>query len=459
MSFLPKLAIVGRPNVGKSALFNRICGKRIAIVDEAEGITRDRLYCTVEAFGVHFELVDTGGINPFQSNTDVFAEDICKQTLVAIEEADALIMVVDVQVGVTELDRYVARLLLESKKPVVLAVNKVDSLNKLWQVEEFRALGIKHLIGVSVSHGIQISELLELATVTFPRDQAKPEEERIRFAVIGRPNVGKSTFVNSLLQEERCLVNAQVGTTRDSVDVDCLIDGDKCTLIDTAGIRHKGTEKEVVECFSAMRTERAIERADICVILLDCQQGVTAAEKRIIRHVAETRRGCIVLLNKWDLVQGFRMEHCVQSIRKENPSLSYLPFLCISAKDGRNVAQVPKLIKEVYHSFSSRIATGVLNKFLSEKLQQYHPPVVKTGKRLRIYYVAQVGVKPPRFVFFVNNPAYMTKSYERYLVNALCKEFSLKGVTVNVHLRGKEHELSRFIPKKKEGVGVVHARA
>lgn len=450
MGLLPKLAIVGRPNVGKSALFNRICGQRIAIVDEAEGVTRDRLYRTVEAFGVFLELVDTGGINPFQNNTDVFAEDICKQTLVAIEEADAFIMVVDVQVGVTELDYYVARLLLDSKKPIVLAVNKVDSVEKLWKVEEFRSLGIKDVVGISVAHGIQISELLEYATASFPKDQPPPEETRIRFAVIGRPNVGKSTLVNALLREERCLVNAQVGTTRDSVDIDCELDGDKFTLIDTAGIRHKGTEKEVVECFSAIRTERSIERADICVVLVDCQQGVTAAEKRIIRHVTEMQRGCVILLNKWDVVQGFRMEHCVHSIKQECPSLSNFPFLCISAKDGRNVAQIPKLIREVYHSFSSRISTGILNKFLSEKLQKYHPPVVKTGKRLRIYYVAQVGIQPPHFVFFVNNPSYMTKSYERYLLNALHKEFSLKGITASVHLRGKEHELARF-NRKKEG--------
>jgi GTP-binding protein len=436
MSQLPKLAIVGRPNVGKSALFNRIIQKKIAIVDEAEGVTRDRLYAESDLFGFKFQVIDTGGIDP-KSLAD-FNEHIKRQAEIAIEEADTLIMVVDGKIGPTALDHDVAKILLRTSKPVTLAVNKVDSPDQKELLYPFYSLGIKEIIPVSASQNWQIAELLESAFKTIDKTPHEATiDPNIKVAVVGRPNVGKSSFINHILDEERCIVSPIPGTTRDSVDTVATLNGTPYTLIDTAGIRKKNKESEVVDKFAAIRTERAIERADVCLLMVDAQTGITAQEKRIANDIEAAGKGCIVLLNKWDLVKGFRMEHCLRGIEEAVPFLKHCPTLFISAKTGRNLEKVFPLVDEVVNDLKKRITTGELNRFVAGCLQRNHPPMIK-GKRLRIYYMAQVDVNPPRYVLFVNYPELMADTYKKYLYNQFRNEWRYSGVPIIMHLRGKE---------------------
>jgi GTP-binding protein len=432
---LPKLAIVGRPNVGKSALFNRLCNQRISIVDEAEGVTRDRLYAKADFFGRPFEVIDTGGIDP--CSTVTFNEAIRRQAEVAIEEADALVFVVDGKVGMTEIDRQVAHILHKKGKPITLAVNKIDSLEQMDRMHEFHSLGFTDMVGISAVHGLQVAELLESAfrEVNW-EEQVEVDDGAIKVAIVGRPNVGKSTLVNHLLDEERCIVSPIAGTTRDSIDIDIEVGGKLYRLIDTAGIRRKQAEHEVVDKFAAIRTQRAIERADICIMVLDAEEGMTAQEKRIASDIEALGKGCILVFNKWDLVKGFRMEHCLQGVRQEVSFLSHCPALFASALTGRNLEKIYAQIDEVYAQAHHRIPTGELNRFLEQALRTYHAPMLN-GKRLRIYYIAQVGVAPPSFVMFVNRPDLMVDSYRKYLINAFRKTFAFTGVPLNFTLRGK----------------------
>lgn len=435
MTHLPKLAIVGRPNVGKSALFNCICKQRIAIVDEAEGVTRDRLYAEGELFGLHFQIIDTGGIN--SRSKALFNEEIKRQAEIAIEEADTIIQVVDAQIGLTDLDKEVARILLKTKKPVCLAVNKIDNVSQLPLMHQFHSLGIRQMIPVSASQGWQIAELLEAAFEKVPHPvQEEETNSSIKIAIVGRPNVGKSSLVNYLLDEERCIVSPIPGTTRDSVDIAVKWDDQLYTFIDTAGIRRKKSEHEVVDKFAAIRTERAIERADLCILILDVQEGMTAQDKKIANAIEEAGKGCIILLNKWDLVKGFRMEHCLQGIEQEVPFLKHCPKIFTSIKTGRNVEKIFPLIHEVYENARKRITTHQLNKFIGTALQKNHPPMIM-GKRLRIYYMAQVDIEPPKFILFVNYPNLMTETYRKYLYNQFREVYSFTGVPILIHLKGK----------------------
>lgn len=436
MTHLPKLAIVGRPNVGKSALFNRIAKKKIAIVDEAEGITRDRLYSQADFFGTPFEVIDTGGMD-YHSQAQ-FNEHILRQAEIAIEEADTIVMVVDAHVGITKLDQEIANILLKTKKPVCLAVNKIDNLDQQQLMHEFYSLGIKKIIPVSAAQGLQIAELLEAAFENFNRDKWKVEEDpAINVAIVGRPNVGKSSLINYLLDEERCIVSPIPGTTRDSVDVSVTHQGDLFRLIDTAGIRRKHAEHEVVDKFAAIRTDRAIERAEICVLMLDAQKGMTAQDKKIANTIEEAGKGCILVFNKWDLVKGFRMEHCLKDINEEVAFLRHCPKLFMSATTGRNVEKLFEIIKEVKEESKKRISTHQLNKFIEASLQKNHPPMIM-GKRLRIYYMAQVGIQPPRFVLFVNYPNLMTETYKKYLYNQFRDTYGFLGLPLTLHLKGKK---------------------
>lgn len=439
-----KLAIVGRPNVGKSALFNRICKKKIAIVDEAEGITRDRLYADADCFGKPFQVIDTGGIDP--DSLVPFQQEIRRQAEIAIEEADAIVMVVDAHSGVTKLDDVVARILHRTKKPVVLAVNKIDNHDMKELIYPFYSLGIKQVIGVSAIQGFQIAELLESAFkgVEWP-EETEVSNGAIRVAIIGRPNVGKSTIVNTILDEERCVVSPIAGTTRDSIDIDISHEGTLMTLIDTAGIRRKRAEHEVVDKFAAIRTQRAIERSDVCVLVMDSMYGMTTQEKRIADEIEAQGKGCVLVFNKWDLVQGYRMEHCLKSIRIEASFLNYCPVLFVSAQENRNLDKLFPLIKEVYEHKGMRVTTGQLNKFVEKVLQKYHPPMIQ-GKRLRIYYMAQVATHPPRFVLFVNFPELMVDSYKKYMLNQFREEYEFKGVPLEFDLRGK-HERDKDEPQ------------
>ncbi len=435
MSNLPKLAIVGRPNVGKSALFNRICQKKIAIVDEAEGITRDRLYADTECFGRMFQIIDTGGINP--RSKELFNTQIKRQAEIAIEEADSIIMVVDSHIGITELDQELARLLLRTKKPLTLAVNKIDCIDQYSLLYNFQSLGIKRLIAVSAAQSWHIAELIEAALEDLtPVVEENPSSSSISLCIVGRPNVGKSSLVNYLLDEERCIVSPIPGTTRDSVDIPFMQGEDHYTLIDTAGIRRKHAEHEVVDKFAAIRTERAIERADICILMMDATQGMTGQEKRIANAIEEAGKGCILLFNKWDLVKGFRMEHCLRGIEEEVNFLKHCPKLFLSALTGRNIDKIFPLIKQVYQDSKLRISTHQLNKFIEDCLHKNHPPMLN-GKRLRIYYMTQVQTEPPRFILFVNSPTLMIDSYKKYLYNQFRDKFGFLGVPILMNLKGK----------------------
>lgn len=436
MSHLPKLALVGRPNVGKSALFNKICGKKVAIVDEAEGVTRDRLYAETDLFGRRFQVIDTGGINP--RSDAPFNEEVKRQAEIAIEEADTLVMVVDAHAGLTALDHEVAQILLRTSKPLCLAVNKIDNLSQEHLIYEFQSLGITNKIPVSATQNWHIAELLEAALNPLEVRTSETEEAKpLAIAIIGRPNVGKSSLVNYLLDDQRCIVSPIPGTTRDSIDISFTHDGHAYTLIDTAGIRRKHAEHEVVDKFAAIRTERAIERADICLLMLDSQQGLTAQEKRIANTIEEAGKGCILIFNKWDLVKGFRMEHCLKGIESDASFLNHCPKLFISAKTGRNVEKIFSEIQIVYENSQKRVTTHQLNKFIEGALQRNHPPMLM-GKRLRIYYMAQVDIDPPKFVVFVNNPKLMVESYKKYLYNQFRQTYGFTGVPIIMHLKGKE---------------------
>lgn len=441
-----QLALVGRPNVGKSALFNAICKKRIAIVDEAEGITRDRLYAEADFFGQSFEVIDTGGIHSDQKI--VFQEEIRRQAEIAIEEADVLIMVVDFTVGVTLLDEYVAKLLLRTQKKIVLAVNKVDDFANKQAIYAFHSLGIKNIIAVSATQRFQIAELLEAAFqgVSFPDTVAK-EVKGIGTAIIGRPNVGKSTIVNYLLKEARCVVSPIAGTTRDSIDVEIQLEHQLFTLIDTAGIRKKKSEREVVDKFAALRTERAMDRADVCVLVIDAEKGITTQEKRIANEIAALGKGCVLVFNKWDLVKGYRMEHCQKSFEIDVPFLTHCPMLFTSAETGRNIEKIFAAVAKVHEQQVRRVTTGQLNKFVEGVIQKYHPPMID-GKRLRIYYMAQIGVQPPRFVLFVNKPELMLESYKKYIINQFRQQYGFQGSPIEFILRGrKEKNLVQSTPQ------------
>jgi GTP-binding protein len=428
-----KVALVGRPNVGKSALFNRICGKRIAIVDEAEGITRDRLYIHTEYFGKEFELIDTGGIDP--KSKIPFQEEVIQQSEIAIEEADSIIMVVDGRIGVTALDEDVAKRLLRTKKQVTLAVNKIDDHGHLRLVEEFYSLGISKIVGVSAVQGFQVAELIEIALKGV---ETAPEEdvEQVKIAIVGRPNVGKSTLVNTLLDEKRCIVSPIPGTTRDSIDIPIEVNGKRYLLIDTAGIRKKKAEHEVVDKFAAVRTKEAIERCDLCVLVLDADRGMTTDEKRIAHMIEEQGKGCVILFNKWDTVKGHRMEHCLLSMREDVPFLSHCPTLFVSALHARNIEKIFPEVDQVYFQQTRRIGTSELNAFVEKAIAKNHPPMLQ-GKRLRIYYMTQVETKPPHFVLFVNRPALMTETYTKYLINQFREVYGFTGMPIRFSLKGK----------------------
>ncbi|MBS0626170.1 MAG: ribosome biogenesis GTPase Der [Verrucomicrobia bacterium] len=437
----PKIALVGRPNVGKSALFNKICQRRISIVDEQEGITRDRIYAQADCFGRSFIVIDTGGID---ATADLpFNDEVRQQAYTAIEEADAVILVVDGQVGPLELDLEVARILLKHKKPTILAVNKVDRMDQSYRVHSFHSLGIPDPIAVSAVQGFQIAELMEAAVKLLPESEAVEivEEEipsgAVRVAIVGRPNVGKSTLLNKLLGEERAIVSPVAGTTRDSIDVKIEVDGQEYILVDTAGIRRKKAEKEVVDKFAAIRTQEALEKCDVCLLVLDSFEGITAQEKKIAGMIEELGKSCVLIFNKWDLVKGLKMEHALRGVREAVPFLTHCPTLFISANKGRNLDKIFPSVLEAWADRSKRIGTGALNKFIESCLQKYHPPLLQ-GKRLRIYYMTQIQTNPPKFVVFVNKPELMVDTYKKYLINRFRETYRFSGCPLFFELKGKE---------------------
>lgn len=443
---IPKIAIVGRPNVGKSALFNRICQKRLSIVDEREGVTRDRLYAKAEIFGRPFFLVDTGGIDP--SGTALFNSEIRAQALAAVEEADGIIFVVDGVLGPHPLDEEVARILHKSRKPIILAVNKMDNPDQDYKTHQFLSLGLPNILPISALQGNQIAELLELVldkvALAHPTDEPEAlqpfveqtPEGSIRVAIVGRPNVGKSTILNQLLDDDRSIVSPIAGTTRDAIDATIIVNDVPYLLIDTAGIRRKKAEKEVVDKFAAIRTEEAIARADVCLLVIDASEGLTGQEMRIANEIEENGKSCIILFNKWDLMKEMRMEHVLAGIKESVPFLAHCPLICMSALEGRNLHKIFPTINEVFAERRRQITTGQLNKFIEGCLLKYHPPLM-LGKRLRIYYMTQTKATPPRFIIFVNNPALLIDTYKKYLINQFRAVYKFTGCPITFELRGK----------------------
>ncbi len=434
----PLVAIVGRPNVGKSMLFNRLVGKRLSIVEDTPGVTRDRLYAECEWCGRTFDMVDTGGIEP--STDSEILQFMREQAQIAIDAADVIVLVTDIRTGVTAADKDVANMLLRSRKPVVLAVNKADSTGpEDPAVYEFYELGLGDPIAVSAVHGHGTGELLDACLAHLPpQTDEEEEDDRIKVAVIGKPNVGKSSLINCILGEKRVIVSNVAGTTRDAVDTSFENDKGKYVFIDTAGIRRKSKVDERVEKFSVMRAQLAIERADVCVIMIDAREGVTEQDTKIAGLAHEAGKASIVVVNKWDLVEKETgtMEKMRKDVMRDLSFMSYAPILFISALTGQRTERLFELINFVNDQSNMRISTGMLNDVLADAQARVQPPTDK-GRRLKIYYMTQTGIKPPNFVIFCNSRELFHFSYQRYLENQIRSVFGLEGTPVRIVIRQK----------------------
>jgi GTP-binding protein len=434
----PLVAIVGRPNVGKSLLFNRLVGQRLSIVEDTPGVTRDRLYAPCEWAGRTFDMVDTGGIEP-NTDSEILAF-MREQAQIAIDAATVIVFVTDIRTGVTAADQEVATMLLKSGKPVVLAVNKADSTGQTDPaVYEFYSLGLGDPIPCSAMHGHGTDEILDECLKYFPEeDGTEEEEDRIKVAVIGKPNVGKSSLVNKILGENRVIVSDVAGTTRDAVDSEFENQYGKYLLIDTAGIRRKSKVEERVERFSVMRAQLAIERADVCLILIDARDGVTDQDTKIAGLAHEAGKASIIIVNKWDLVEKETgtMEKMRKDIMRDLSFMSYAPILFISALTGQRIERIFELINYVNDQTNMRITTGMLNDVLADAQMRVQPPTDK-GRRLKIYYMTQTGVRPPSFVVFCNKKELFHFSYQRYLENQIRSVFGLEGTPIRMVIRQK----------------------
>ena len=435
----PLVAIVGRPNVGKSMLFNKLTGKRVSIVEDTPGVTRDRIYGDCEWCGRNFSLVDTGGIEPGTEND--MLKFMRRQAEIGIELADAIIMVVDVRSGVTAADQDVATMLRKSRKPVALAVNKCDSIGLVNpDVYEFYSLGIGDLFETSAVHGHGTGDLLDWVLENIPAEEEQAEEsDTIQVAIVGKPNVGKSSLLNQILGEERVIVSNVAGTTRDAIDSYFENETGKYNLIDTAGMRRKSKVDDVIEKYSNLRSISAIERADVCLILIDANEGVTEQDTKIAGLVHEAGKAAIIVVNKWDAVENKEtntMRDLENQVRKDLSYMLYAPVVFLSALTGQRVDKLFPMIQEVYKQNTSRITTGALNSILAEATSRVQPPTDK-GRRLKIYYMTQAGTKPPHFVIFCNDARLFHFSYQRYLENQIREVFGLKGTPVRITIRQK----------------------
>ena len=430
------VAIVGRPNVGKSTLFNRLVGMRKAIVDDTAGTTRDRHYGTSDWNGREFSVIDTGGYA--LGGEDVFEEEIRKQVLLAIDESDVVIFMVEVATGITDLDMVVADLLRRSAKKVLLVVNKVDNNDQIYGSHEFYALGLSEPIAVSGSHGIGIGDVMDALVEAFPEKQ-QSELEGIRFAVIGRPNVGKSSLVNALLKEERVIVSDIEGTTRDAIDTPFEQDGKHYVVVDTAGIRKRGKVYENIEKYSVLRAMSAIERCDVVLFVIDGESGIREQDKHVAGYAHEAGKPIIIVYNKWDAVEKDEktMNRVTEQIRTQFVYLSYAPILFVSAKTHQRVNTLLPMIEDVYHYSQLRIATNVLNEVVMDA-QLTTPAPTHNGQRLKILYASQVAVAPPTFVLFVNDPQLLHFSYRRYIENRLREAFGFDGSPIRIIARSKD---------------------
>lgn len=435
----PIVAVVGRPNVGKSTLFNALAGEKISIVKDTPGITRDRIYADVTWLDMNFTLIDTGGIEP--DSKDIILSQMREQAQIAIDTADVIIFMVDVRQGLVDADSKVADMLRRSKKPVVLAVNKVDDYKKyMADVYEFYNLGIGEPFAISAVNKLGIGDLLDEVTSYFDAAAAQEEEdERIKVAIVGKPNVGKSSIINKLIGENRVIVSDIAGTTRDAIDTEVTYQGKEYVFIDTAGLRRKNKIKEELERYMIIRTVSAVERADIVVLVIDAAEGVTEQDAKIAGIAHDRGKASIIAVNKWDAVEkdNKTVSEFSQKIRQILSFMPYAEILFISAVTGQRLFKLYETIDVVYENHAMRVATGVLNEIMAEAVALQQPPSDK-GKRLRLYYITQVAVKPPTFVIFVNDKELMHFSYTRYIENQVREAFGFKGTPLKFIIRERK---------------------
>ncbi|WP_053366968.1 ribosome biogenesis GTPase Der [Bacillus sp. FJAT-27245] len=433
----PTVAIVGRPNVGKSTIFNRIVGERISIVEDIPGVTRDRIYSSAEWLTHDFNIIDTGGID---IGDEPFLEQIRQQAEIAIEEADVIIFLVNGREGVTAADEEVAKILYKTKKPVVLAVNKIDNPEMRADIFDFYALGFGEPFPVSGSHGLGLGDLLDEAAKHFPKFEGDEySEDTIKFSLIGRPNVGKSSLVNALLGEERVIVSDIAGTTRDAIDSVYEHEGQEYVIIDTAGMRKKGKVYESTEKYSVLRALRAIERSDVVLVVLNAEEGIIEQDKKIAGYAHEAGRAVVIVVNKWDAIEKDEktMKEFEEKVREHFQFLDYAPIVFLSAKTKKRVQTLLPVINMVSENHAMRVQTTILNDIIMDAVAMNPTPTDK-GRRLKIYYATQVAVKPPAFVVFVNDPEMMHFSYERFLENRIRDAFGFEGTPIRIYARERK---------------------
>lgn len=432
----PVVAVVGRPNVGKSTLFNKLIGQRLSIVDDTPGVTRDRIYGECEWKNRKFSLVDTGGIEP--DSSDVILSQMRMQAQLAIDAADVIILVTDVRTGLVATDADIAAMLLKSGRPVIVCVNKCDSIgDPPADFYEFYNLGLGDPIQVSSVHGHGTGDLLDAVLEHLPPEEEEDEDgETIRVAIIGKPNVGKSSLVNRISGENRCIVSDIAGTTRDAIDTEIENEFGKFVLIDTAGLRRKNKVEDAIEKYSNLRAQMAIERADVCAILIDAEVGFTEQDSKVAGLAHEAGKGCVIVVNKWDAIEKDQntMSEFRKKLEKDFSFMSYAPFVFISAKTGQRIDRLFELIKHVASSNSMRIPTGMINDVLAQAVARVQPPTDK-GKRLKIYYMTQASTRPPTFVCFVNSAELFHFSYQRYLENRIRETFGMEGTPIRFIIR------------------------
>lgn len=438
----PIVAIVGRPNVGKSTLFNIFANSRISIVEDTPGVTRDRLYADTEWLDNEFMMVDTGGIEIM--NTDKIAVSIRQQAQIAIAEADVILFVCDARAGITHEDAEVAKMLRQSKKPIVLAINKADSPKQEMEILEFYNLGIGEPIPVSAANHLGLGDLLDAVVEKFPETSAYGEdgnEDEIKVALIGRPNVGKSSIFNTLVGEERSIVSDVAGTTRDAIDTPVIREGQKFLFIDTAGMRRKARIDEPIEKYSIIRSLRAVDRSDVVLMVIDAIDGVTEQDKKIAGYAHEAGKGIVLVVNKWDLYDKDNTStlRYTENLRRELVFMQYAPVVFVSAMTKQRIHRLPEVIHYVAEQNAMRISTSVLNQVVEDAIA-INPPPTEKGQRLKILYATQVKIKPPTFVIFVNEPEIMHFSYQRYLENKLREAFGFEGTPLQMIIRGKNEE-------------------
>ena len=432
-------AIIGRPNVGKSSLFNRLIGRRESIVDDAPGVTRDRIYGEAEWRGRSFYVIDTGGILGEES---AFSAGIRAHVEAAIEECDAVVMVLDGQAGVTAVDEEVAHLLRRSRKPVIVAANKLDDVKHDDNANEAYELGFEHVVPISALHKRNLEDLLNLLTELLPGDEPQEEAaDEVRLAIVGKPNVGKSSMLNGLAGAERSLVSPVAGTTRDPVDTAVTLEGQRFRIVDTAGLRRRGRMDSALEYYSFVRTLAAVDRCDVALLLMDAQDPCTDQDKKIAAHVVEKGKGLVLILNKWDLVTGDRPgDRLTKRIRDDMPFLSWAPILFTSAKSGRGLQRIAQTVLAVREARRRRIPTNVLNRLMRDVLAFDRLPSNRKGRSLRIYYCSQADTEPPTFIFFVNEPDIVNTAFENHVRNELRRLQDFTGTPLRVFWRGKEKE-------------------